>query len=192
MTPKSRQMWHSAGFTLIELLVVIFLIGLIGSFALLSVNSLGDEREMSEELKRLQYKLLLASEEAIVQGLPMGVYFEEERYRFLTVNDGQWSELGGNNALKSEFLSNGWQFELRLGQKTVSLQTSEDATNELESDTKAQDVPLQPVPQTIFYSSGEIDPFDLVILNSDNVAKYRLWYSEDGVFSLESMGANAY
>ena len=177
MSLKNRQRRWSAGFTLIELLVVVFLIGLISGFALLSISSLGDDREIEWQLKRLQYQLKLASEDAVIQGRPIGVQFDEGRYLFLIAGRSQWLELENNKALRVQDLLQDWKFELRLSGKKIPLVKTVDGDSQAKL-----------TPQIIFFSSGEVEPFELLIVDLDNTLKFRISYGEDGVIALMSMG----
>jgi len=181
MMPNCRPFRQLQGFTLIELLVVVFLIGLISGFAVLSVSSRGEGREITEELKQLQYRLNLAIEESVIQGRPLGVKFEEGEYEFLITHLAKWSEVSDNRALRQHSLLYGWRFELRLGSKKIPLQVPE-----------IEGEPADPVPQIVFYSSGEVDPFELVVIDSENSPKYRIWYGEDGVITLEPIEPDQY
>ena len=176
MSLCNRQIRWSAGFTLIELLVVVFLIGLISGFALLSISSLGDDREIEGQLKRLQYQLKLASEEAVIQGRPIGVQFDEGRYLFLIAGKSQWLELKNNKALRVHDLLHDWKLELRLSGKRIPL------VNASDDDSQAK-----LIPHIIFFSSGEVEPFELLIVDLDNTPKFRISYGEDGVIALMSM-----
>ena len=54
---------NKKGFTLIELLVVIVLLGIVTSFAVLSMGTGSSERKMEEEAKRLHALIKLVREE---------------------------------------------------------------------------------------------------------------------------------
>lgn len=176
-----RRRRHSAGFTLIELLVVVFLIGLISGFAVLSINSRGDDREILEQLKRFQYQLVLAEEEAVIRNRPIGVRLDEGGYRFLIAGRSQWEELEDVRALQPEEFSLEWKLELQVGGREVSLndENAEDAISENDGQSG------QPPPQIIFFSSGEIDPFELQVMDQDNNQQYRIRYGEEGSVLLE-------
>ncbi len=172
MSPSNRQVWRSSGFTLIELLVVVFLIGLISGFALLSINSLGDDREIEDQLNRLQYQLKLAGEESVLQGRPIGVQFDEGRYQFLIAGKTQWLDLKDNKALRAQNLLHDWKFELRFSGKEIPLERVSG-----DSQTKV-------FPQIVFFSSGEVEPFELLIVDLDNSPRFRIWYGDDGIINL--------
>jgi len=176
MNLNNCQVRRSAGFTLIELLVVVFLIGLISGFAVLSVSTLGDDRGVEGQLKRLQYQLSLAIEEAVVQGRPVGVLFNERRHLFLVADKSQWSELENNKQFLAQDLQDGWKFELRLSGKAISFVNSD-----------GNDSKDQPIPQVVFFSSGEVEPFELLIVDLNNAPKFRIWYGDDGVIALASV-----
>lgn len=174
----NRQIGSLGGFTLIELLVVVFLIGLISGFAVLSVSSRGDSREIEEQIRVLQYQLIMASEESVIQGRPVGVQFEQGKYAFLIAGKSKWLELDDGKVFKPRELLRDWKFELLLGSETITLKNPE-----------VVDSPeAELTPQIIFYSSGEIDPFELMIMDENHTPKYRIRYGDNGVIALESMG----
>jgi general secretion pathway protein H len=164
------------GFTLLELLVVVFLIGVISSFAVLSVSSKGDDREIEDQLSLLKYQLTMASEESVVQGRPVGVRFDTNGYSFLIAGKSKWLELGNNKIFKSQDLLRNWKYGLLVSDEELAL-------SEAEQDSSESDV----TPHIIFYSSGEIDPFKIEIVDENSVPKYRISYGEDGVIALESV-----
>ncbi len=178
MSLKIRQRRRLSGFTLIELLVVVFLIGLISGFAVLSVNSRGNNRDIEEQIKRLQIQLGLAGEESVVQVRPIGVQFTQGQYLFLIAGKYKWLQLENNKALQTQELQPGWKFELRLGNKNVPLAQRLVDSSQIEL-----------LPQIIFLPSGEITPFELLIVDSGNTPKYRIWYGEDGVIAMEVLEA---
>jgi general secretion pathway protein H len=81
------------GFTLIEIVVVIVIIGVILSFATLSIGSGGLEQKLEQEAQRLASLLQLASQEAILQSKEMGVFFETDGYRFYVLTSKKWQAL---------------------------------------------------------------------------------------------------
>jgi general secretion pathway protein H len=166
------------GFTLIELLVVVFIVGLISGFAVLSINLSSNDREIFEELQYLRYQLTLAGEESIVRGLPVGVMFDERRYRFLLAGQSQWVELDDTEALKPHELPASWKIELRLGSSKVILDSEVVENEQIEASN---------IPHIVFFSSGEISPFEILVVDLNGTPKYRLWYGEEGVIKLEQV-----
>jgi general secretion pathway protein H len=176
MSLINRQRDKLDGFTLVELLVVVFLIGLISGFAVLSISSKGDDREIEDQLRLLQYQLTMASEESVMKGTPVGVQFDQGKYSFLIAGKFTWLELDDGKVFKAHELLRNWSFELEAGGEQVTLaENTEDSAGE------------ELVPQIIFYSSGEIDPFELNIVDEDNTPRYRVRYGDDGVIVLESV-----
>jgi general secretion pathway protein H len=170
-------MERTGGFTLIELLVVTFLIGLISGFAVLSVSSIGDNREIEDNIRLLQYQLSIAGEESVVKGRPIGVRFEQEKHSFYIAGKDEWIELEDDKVLKPGELQHNWKYELLIGGEHLPLAESSEDSSENE----------QISPQIIFYSSGEVDHFELQIVDENNSLKYRIVYGEKGVISLESV-----
>ena len=70
------------GFTLLELLVVIVLLGIVSSFAMLSLNITGLESELNEEANKIHALIRLAKEEAIIQAQEVALRIEDDKYLF--------------------------------------------------------------------------------------------------------------
>lgn len=84
MAPLAR------GFTLLEVLVVLVLIGIMTSFALLSVGRSLPER-LAEEAQRLAALTELQQQEAILNAEAHGIHFSSTGYTFLRQNSrGRW------------------------------------------------------------------------------------------------------
>lgn len=89
LVPRKRPA-HNAGFTLIELIAVVVIIGIIISFATLSIGQHSDQR-LQTEAKRLQHLLRMASDEAIMQTREYAIRFSGEGYSFLVMGaDGKF------------------------------------------------------------------------------------------------------
>lgn len=83
------------GFTLIELLVVIVLLGIVTSFAVLSMGTGSTERKMEEEAKRLHALIKLVREESIIQAKEIAMEINKQEYTFLEYKDKKWTPLAG-------------------------------------------------------------------------------------------------
>lgn len=78
------------GFTLLEIMVVLVLIGIITSFALLSVGG-GPRERLAEEARRLAALVELHQQEAILSGEPRGIQFTRTGYAVLRQDEkGAW------------------------------------------------------------------------------------------------------
>lgn len=78
------------GFTLMEVMVVLVLIGIIASFALLSVGG-GPRERLAEEARRLAALVELHQQEAILSGEPRGIQFTRTGYAVLRQDEkGAW------------------------------------------------------------------------------------------------------
>jgi general secretion pathway protein H len=81
------------GFTLLEVLVVVFIIGVVATLALLSVdNSAGDDR-LQREARRLNALLGIAGEEAVLFGVELGFEVTRDGYRFMRLDDDGWTPI---------------------------------------------------------------------------------------------------
>ena len=68
------------GFTLLEVITVVLIIGVIISFASLSVSN-NDSKRVQDEAERLQHLLTLAAEESILRGKEMALFVCSARYQ---------------------------------------------------------------------------------------------------------------
>ena len=148
--PPSRRgpLARAAGFTLIELLVVIVIISVIVSLAMLAVGDDEGRREM-REAQALAARLRLAREQALFNGEELGLLIEEDGYRFLTYQDGQWTDVPQDAPLRARRLPRDMALELYLDGLQV----------DFEPDAEKR------APQVMILSSGETTPFEVVITN---------------------------
>lgn len=76
------RVFKTTGFTLLELLVVIVLLGIVSSFAMLSLNLTGLESELDEEARKIHALINLAKEEAIIQAQEVALKIDKQTYSF--------------------------------------------------------------------------------------------------------------
>lgn len=143
------------GFTLIEVMVVLVIIGVLVSFAVLSLGDGGKRDRLMEEGKRLAALIELASDQAVLEGREWGVHVAADGYLFMSLKDGKWQEVTGDNLFRARQLEDGFSLELRMEDVAVTLTPSEGQT-----DVK-EDTPL--APQAFLMSSAERTPFEVVI-----------------------------
>jgi general secretion pathway protein H len=168
---------QSAGFTLIELMVVMVLIGIIFSFAVLSLGGDDVAELMEQETRRLVTLLDMAGEEAVLSGEELAVYFTDAGYEFMVLRGERWQTITDDALLKAHTLPAGMQFRLEVDGEPPALGGSDDDDEE-DSLT----------PQIYILSSGEMTPFSATLESSDSYIRYHLsatilgkleWEAED-------------
>ena len=153
------------GFTLIELLVVIVLLGIVSSFAVLSLNITGLDSELNEEARKIHALIKLAKEEAIIHAQEIAFAVDKENYVFM-----YWGSEGQGK--ERELL---WKpienkiFRERTVHKglKIRLETEQEFTFKHEDEDRKFN-------STIFSSSGEQSEFELKVYLENNKQIYYL------------------
>ena len=156
------------GFTLIELLVVIVLLGIVTSFAVLSMGTGSAERKMEEEAKRLHALIKLVREESIIQAKEIAMEINKQEYMFLEYKDKKWipltSKIFHARSIKEEL-----EFKV-----------------DTEMQSKIFESEKQKLLRLYFLSSGEQTPFEMKINVKDIPHPYyRLVGQFNGKLKLE-------
>lgn len=155
---------------MVELLVVVVLLGLITSFAVLSMGTASIDREMEEEAKRLHALIKLVQEEAIIQAKEMAMEFDKNEYFFLEQSESKWIPIK-EKVFQLRALKN----ELKL---TLDLETSTSLFKPEKTDKL----------RIYFLSSGEQTPFEIKIkIKEREYPYYRLSGTFGGVLKLEQI-----
>ena len=156
---KSTQ-YTQKGFTLFEMLTVVFIIGIVISFATLSVGTPGSDK-VEEEVKRIQQLLIIAGEEAIFNSKELALEINKQGYQFVILVEGtQWQPIADDKVLRKREFPEDSVVEVQIDDFDVIL-----------------DDPDNPV-RIFILSSGDVRPFVLKIKHRD----------ADDFFTLESDG----
>ena len=156
---------QAAGFTLIELMVVIVLVGIIFTFAVLSLGGDDVAELMEQETRRLVTVLDIASDEAIILGEELAVHFTDDGYVFLVLGNTGWELPQDDQLLKAHTLPAGIELRLEVEGELPLL-------GERDSDEEDEDDSL--VPQVYILSSGEMTPFTVNLQSELSEARYFL------------------
>lgn len=143
------------GFTLIELLVVLVIIGVLVSFAVLSLGDGGKRDRLMEEGKRLATLIQLASDQAVLEGREWGLHVASDGYLFMVMEQGKWREAVTDTMFRPRQLEAGFTLELRMEDLAVSLLSPDEEQETTDNESLA--------PQVFLMSSAERTPFELVI-----------------------------
>ena len=142
------------GFTLIELLVVIVLLGIITSFAVLSMGTGSTERKMEEESRRLHALIKLVHEESIIQAKEIAMEINKQEYAFLEYKDKKWIPLTSKI------------FHPRSLSDELELRVETDVKSKIFEEKELKFLRLY------FLSSGEQTPFEIKINIKDQTYPY--------------------
>lgn len=152
---------RARGFTLLEILVVLVIVGVIASFAIVSIGSRALDDRLDTEARRLHELLALAADEAVLQGTELGFVQTDGGYAFLTLKDGAWLPLDDSGALRGRLLAEPLYLQLRIEGRPVK---------PVPLDAPAQELK----PQVLLLSSGEATEFSLDVRAREFAPHYRL------------------
>src|SRR3569623_2652241 len=160
-----RRRQSAAGFTFLEVLVVILIIGVIISFAALSINRA--DYSVEEETQRLAALIKLGSLEAVLQGREFALEFVADRYAFVVFAVEQWQPLADDDILRPRTLPFDVVVDLKLEGDQLALATPPPADG---MEKRERQVP----PRIFLLSSGEMSPFELSVHKTGVGGGYRL------------------
>ncbi|HAJ91960.1 MAG TPA: type II secretion system protein GspH [Gammaproteobacteria bacterium] len=179
----SARPGRSAGFTLLELMVVLVLIGIIFSFAVLSLRGTDISDLMEQETRRLATLLELASDEAILQGEELAVNFEDDGYEFLVLQGNSWQSSIDDGLLKAYSMPA--EVELRLEVEGEPPELNKFAAQEDGDSEEDEEEEEDLTPQVFILSSGEMTPFTVTFMSFQSDYRYHLTVSLLGKVSWE-------
>ncbi len=151
-TPLSAP-GRQRAFTLVEVLVVVVIVAIIVSVTVLSVNVLGKDNEVRDEMRRLEALVDMVREQAEMQNRDYGLRLErdaaESAYQFLRydVRRNEWRGVE-DSLLRRRVLPAGINARLFVEAREVQLRRPADAK-----------APWPP--QVMVLSSGDLTAFEL-------------------------------
>ncbi|ABM63136.1 type II secretion system minor pseudopilin GspH [Halorhodospira halophila] len=168
-----------AGFTLVELLAVIAIMAALTGLVVISVGDGGRDREVHQHAQRLAALIELAREEVLLGAGEVGVAFTRHRYHFQRqqlVDDDtvEWRDIPDADTLRPRsLLDDDLELALRVAGRGAPLELD----------------PEHPDPQVFIEGSGEITPFELFLIDSDDRERaVRLTGEMDGSLAIDRPG----
>lgn len=162
----SRRAAPARGFSLLEIMVVVAIIGIFVGVTVLSTDLVSFERRLEQEAQRLGTLIGFGTDEALLQTQDFGLLVARDGYHFFIydyeLDDWVPYVVGPFDERR---LDEDMQLSLRIDDAEVSLETLAEAfPAEWSLPLEEEDLDGMPKPQIALLSSGEITPFQLVLL----------------------------
>lgn len=166
-----KRLKSSPGFTLIELMVVLVIISLFTSTVMINVSS-SNSKDVENEATRLYQILKFAQDEAIMQGIELGLVFTDTSYSFSRLQDSRWLPLKSDKQLGLYDFGSDIQMQWRIEDENVISELEEEAFV---------------MPVVMLLSSGEITAFEVEVsaISSDAESRYKVIALANGSLELE-------
>ncbi len=176
----------AAGFTLLELLVVLVIIGIVSSFAVLSIGLTGRDKSLDKESQRLLALMQMASEESVQKTEELGLAIGSDGYHFLRYDYDQnvWQSLE-DDLFRERSLPDDVTLDLVLEGRPIVLDDPSMSDGKDQSTADLQDNKDKPKPpQILFLSSGEVSQFTLTLREHPGTAQRVIKSVGDGSLTL--------
>lgn len=151
--------------------MVLVIIGVIFSFAMLSIGGDKYAEVMEREVRRLTALVDMASDEAVLRGEEVAIRFYDDGYEFLVLQNNNWFASGDGSLLKAHTLPAGITLLLEV-ENELPVFPGDDKEDELEGITGAVDSTTPP--QVYLLSSGEVTPFSVTFQAPESDVRYHL------------------
>lgn len=104
----------TAGFTLIEVLLVILLIGLLASAVVFNFTGESRDKKLEAQTAQLQQLVQIAAETAMLKQQELGLFINDEGYRFMLFQDDKWHSIREPKSLRPRQFPTGYNITLEL------------------------------------------------------------------------------
>lgn len=160
--------------------MVLVIIGVIFSFAVLSIGGDKYGETMEREARRLAAVVDMASDEAVLLGEEVAIRFFDDSYEFLVLQNNIWVAPDDEILMKLHQLPVGIVLQLEV-ENDLPVFPGDD---KLEKDAVEEADPDIP-PQVYLLSSGEVTPFSVTFWAEQSDVRYHLKVSLMGEPSWE-------
>jgi general secretion pathway protein H len=156
-------------------MVVVVIAGIISSIVIMSMNVVGDDRDLQQEVYRMGSLVELAADEATLQGRDFGLEILRSGYRFVEHDPytNRWAEIIGDDILRPRQLPEDFEFELFIEDRRVQLNERAGDTEPGDEDENRRGAENY-APHALLLSSGDLSPFDLTMTRLSDDAWLRL------------------
>jgi general secretion pathway protein H len=160
-------MMRNAGYTLIEILVVLFILGIVTSVALLSINQ-NDNKQMESFANEVTQLMTLAEEQAMLEPKVLGLSMGEHTFQFASLQSGK-------NGKKNSWLP---MQDVILGKHTIPRNMQMGVA--LGNGSLKTDQHDSFAPQIIISMNGGITPFAIYVGKKGQKPRYVITGDGDG------------
>lgn len=168
---------------MLEVLVVIALIGLIVSAVQFNFSGKRPEDTLQKASTQFAEQFESAANYGLLNNIELGLYINDNTYRFLGYDGVKWSEITTQDWLAEQTLPEGVTFTLTLDDLPIEepllfdssvfkVQNDEYLSFDAIAEEKNADKEKLLLPQVYILSGGDITPFSLTFAFSEDVNRY--------------------
>lgn len=135
-------------------MVVVVLVGILTTLAVINLGGNPALTRLEKEMGRIGALLKLAGDEAVLQTRDIGFRVTLDSYEFFIYEPdlATWTRVDFDPMFRRRALPEGLEIDIRLDDLDAFIPESEDD---------------EPAPQVVFFSSGDVTPFALVLDSED-------------------------
>lgn len=143
------------------------------TIGVLSMGTLGQDRELDGEVERYTDVVAAATEQAVLEGRDFGVHFAPEGYAVYTYSAERqrWETVADDRTYEKHEFPAGIAVQLEIEGRQLQL------------GRERPDAPR--VPQVLLYSSGDVSPYVLTLAREDSNLRVHLTGAPDGTVEIE-------
>lgn len=159
-----RSIGQRQGFTLIEVMIVIVIVGVVLAVAVMSMNVVGDKRQVKAAAAQLKTVIQTAEQEATLLPAVLRLDFSPTGYKFYAYRDRKWQSLRDDNLSRSHAFGSEVLVKVKRNKQNKKKHS-----------------------MIIFSDSGDVEPFTILLTDKKHNVLYQVGQDQQGKLTLKNI-----